>query len=505
MKTWTKAILCIALSFMCVFTCIGYASVADTLKIKGTAKADIPYGLFITSVVTLDDKTSNVDAGGNTVGFVPHSTTLQSTVNRETYNESSSVTYEVTVLNNTDLLYTYRDFYYQTNLQGYEANNSISDKSGRDKILIECSLAKETDPEVKKVQPNGGTRTFTVTYTFGRSMDTNKDLNTMINFRFGINVDGEREALEVVEDKFLNILNTNSTYNQLIDALDNKFDGHQEWTSNYIGNVKGSSSADSVAVNTLFAGQLQISVGNQNMDATVLIKHENLDSNTLTGDDYTLTYNQYGEITHAGCEMTLYLTIDPLNQAGAYVPVYVVVFTCDRDENGNQTSDWYRIGSTYAGTANVVTYDGGNGTGSFVTDNWRADGEQYQLIAGYSFNIKGESYQLPAYTHNVARNATIKDIVTSKDAGAVNTFQTLLNDARRIADNQDYAGVGIDLINESLDEIKTKFSDYYTMDQNGNYIVNPDLTIAQISPAIVDVYRVVNDALIKIDELAKQQ
>ena len=91
--------------------------------------------------------------------------------------------------------------------------------------------------------------------------NANTDWKTLINYQFGINVDGEREALEVIESKFLNILNTNSTYEQLIDALDNKFDGRQEWTSNYIGNVTGSSSEDSVAVNTLFAGQLQITVG----------------------------------------------------------------------------------------------------------------------------------------------------------------------------------------------------------------------------------------------------
>ena len=291
----------------------------------------------------------------------------------------------------------------------------------------------------------------------------------------------------------------------MLDPLDNKFDGNQEWTSNYIGNVTGSSSADSIAVNTLFSGQLQITVGKENMDATVLIKHENLDGNTLTGDEYTLRYNQYGDITHEGCEMTLYLSIDPLNRAGAYVPVYAVVFTCDRDANGNQISDWYRIGSTYAGTANVVTYDGGNGTGSFVTDNWRADAATYQLIEGYSFNINGERYNLDAYSHNIARNVSIKDVVTAKDAAAIRIFQTLLNDASRLVNNSNYAGVGIDLIEEELEKILVKFSDSYTVDENGNYVMDSNLTIVQISPAILDLYGVVNDALIRIDALAQQQ
>lgn len=497
MKSWTKALVAISLSLMCFFSCFGYAALSSNLGIQGTTKVEVPYGLFITSVST--GSATNVDK--NIVGALPYSTTVDSTISRS--RSTGTVTYNITVLNNTRLTYSYRGIYYQTNLTNYNGNKSVATAPNRSKIGVVCSLAN-LSAEQKKVGP-GETLSFTVTYTIGSSMSASTDWRTLINFQFGINVDGEREALEVIESKFLNILNTQTTYLQLLDALDNKFDGSQEWTSNYIGNVKGSSSADSVAVNTLFSGQLQITVGKEQLDATVMIKHENLDGSTLTGDKYTLRYNQYGEITHAGCEMTLYLTIDPLNKAGAYVPVYAVVFTCDTDENGNQTSEWYRIGSTYAGTANVVTYDGGNGTGSFVTDNWIADAATYQLIEGYSFNINGERYNLDAYSHNIAGSVSIKDIVTAKDATAIRIFQNLLNDARRLADNQNYAGVGIDLIEEELEETLDKFSDSYTVDENGNYVVDPNLTIAQISPAILNLYDVVNDALIKIDELAKQQ
>ena len=494
MKIWAKIGVVISLSFMCLFTSLGYAVLSDTLGIRGEAKTDIPSGLFITSVTT--DSTSNID--NNSVSFLPYSTTIDSTISRS--RNTGTVTYNVTVLNNTTLTYSYRGIYYQTNLSGYNGNNYVSTTNNRSRIGVVCSLANASAEE-KKVAP-GESLSFTVTYTVGSGMNANTDWKTLINFQFGINVDGEREALAVVESKFLNILNTSSTYDQLIDALDNKFDGRQEWTSNYIGNVTGSSSADSVAVNTLFAGQLQITVGDENMDATVLIKHENLDGNQLTGDDYTATNTSNGGVFRGyGCEMTLYLTVDPLDRAGAYVPVYVVVFTCDRDENGNQTSDWYRIGSTYAGTANVVTYDGGNGTGSFVTDNWRADAESYQLIEGYSFNINGEIYSLDEYSHNISQGVSIKDIVTAKDVAAVNTLQTLLNDGKRIVENTGYAGVGIDIIEEELDEVLTRFSNYYTVDENGNYVVDQDLTVAQLSPAILDLYSVINDALIKIDAL----
>ncbi len=496
MKTLVRALLGIVLSFMCVFTCIGYAEISEVLIISGRAKADIPSGLFITAVST--DSTSRVDK--NTVSHLPYTTTIDSTISRQSRNYVGTVTYNVTVLNNTKLTYSYRGIYFQKNLNGYNGNQYVSTQNGNNNIGVRCSLA-DLSAEEKKVGP-GETLEFTVTYTVGTSRNQNTDWRTLINFQFGINVDGEREALAVVEEKFLNILNTATTYGQLIDALDNKFDGRQEWTSNYIGNVTGSSSEDSMAVNTLFAGQLQITVGDEQMDATVLIKHENLDGNIYTGDDYTAVNSSNGGVFRGyGCEMSLYLTIDPLTTAGAYVPVYAVVFTCDRDANGNQISDWYRIGTTYAGKANVVTYDGGNGTGSFVTDNWKADAATYDLIDGYDFEIGGEVFKLDGYSFSVAQDVSIKNIVSVTDPVAVNTVQNLLNDAKRLIDFKEYAGVGIELINETY----IRLSSYYTVDENGNHIMNSGLTVAQLSPAIFDLYRVVNDALIRIDALTQQQ
>lgn len=470
------------------------------LKFKFVEKtsSNIPEGLFITKVEAVGSEAKNVDSYEGS--FIEYTTTLNSIINKAR-SGTGTVVYKVTVLNNTpNLTYAYRDFYYQTSLDGYNGNGYLSTSNNRSKIGVAVSLATATAAE-KIVRP-GETKEFTVTYTVGSSMNANTDWSTQINIRFGINVDGEREALDVIEKKFLDILNTTTTYERLIDAIDNKYDGSQEWTSNYIGNVVGSSSEDSVAVNTLFAGQLQITVGADQKDATVLIKHENLDGNRLTGDDY-VAVNKDGKgspFYGYGCEMTLYLTIDPLNKAGAYVPVYAVVFTCDRDADGNKISDWYRIGSTYAGTANVVTYDGGNGTGSFVTDNWVSDAETYKLIDGYSYTIKGERFNLKSYSHSVSKGNSIKNIVTANDANAVNTLKTLANDAKRIMDNPAYAGVGIDIIAEAYE----KYSYLYTLNANGTHSVRADLTIAQMSPAIEELYRVVNDALVIMDGLQRQ-
>ena len=495
MKPWVKACICIGLCLMLCFVGVGYAELTDTLNIRGSAKIDVPEGLFIIDVSTTG--TTNVDR--NEVEFLEYSTTLDSQISR-TNNGTGTVTYRITALNNTKLTYSYRGLYYQSGLSDYNGNRYISTSNGRSNIGVVCSLAN-LPAESKKVGP-GQTIEFTVTYTVGNRLSANTNWDTLVNFQFGINVDGEQEAVAVVEEKFLNVLNATTTYEQLIDALDNKFDGRQEWTSNYIGNVTGSSSEDSVAVNSLFAGQLQITVGSQQRDATVMVKHENLDGNTKTGDDYVATNQSNGGVFRGyGCEMTLYLTVDPLTAAGQYVPVYAVVFTCDRDENGNITSEWYRLGTTYAGEANVVTYDGGTGTGSFVTDNWRAKQATYELVEGYSYNINGVSYQLNSYSYTVAANVNIESIVTAVDQNAINAFKTLLDDAQKIINNLDYAGSGIVLVEEAY----AKLAAFYTVDANGNHVIDANITRAKLIPAITELHHAVSEALIRMDAAAKEQ
>ena len=497
-----KIVVCTVLSFMFCIMSIGYAALSDSINIAGTAKVEIPYGLFITEVSVSNYSNADKREGEH----LEYTTTLETTVSRSgsrywwDQQKSGYVTYHVKVLNNTKLTYSYRGLYYQTSLSGYNGNANVATSNSDNKIGVVCSLANKSAEE-KKVYP-GGILEFDVTYTVGSGLNADTNLKTLINFQFGINVETADQAIDIATDKFLDILNTSSTYNELIDALDNKFDG-RDWTSNYIGNVTGSSSDDSMAVNTLFAGQLQITVDNVKQDATVMIKHENLDGNVLTGDDYTAVY---GDQIYSGygCEMTMYLTIDPLakEDMGEYVPVYAIVFTCDRDKEGNIISDWYRVGDTYAGEANVVDYDGGtdgNG-GSFVTDNWRAEQKTYQVVSGYSYNINGTQYSLPSYSYNVGYQANIESIVMATDNNAVNTLQALLDHAQSIIDSQEYAGTGITLVEKAYAEA----SPCYTVDANGNPVVKSELTRAQLLPTISALYYAVDEALVKMESLSKQ-
>ncbi|MBQ7398817.1 MAG: hypothetical protein IJW09_08350 [Clostridia bacterium] len=472
-------VLCVALSFMCAFMSFGYAALTDTFNIMGHAEIEIPYGLFITGINPLSD--SNLDVMD--VSHVQYSTTVECSLSKVySYNGTNgSVTYEITVFNNTTREYAFRGLYYQ---DGTYNNNMIENYNGSNSIGVITHF-----PNGKKVAP-GESLTFHVTYNLGTGLYPYNTYKTLINYQFGINVDSEADAVDVVHDKFLDILNTTSTYETLVDVLDNKYDGSQEWTSNYVGNVGDATSDDALAVNTLFAGQLQLVIDGQTKPATVLIKHENLDNNRSTGDDYVAVNknNQGSPFYGYGCEMTLYLTTDDLNEPNGWAPVYVSVFTCDRDENGNIVGDWYLIGETYKGRANIVGYNGqAGGTGSFVTDNWVADAATYQVTDHYSYYV--------------ADGTTIKTLTQTVDASMTAEFQSLLNRAKSMIDDTTYAGTGITVVEEAYE----RAAPYFTVDANGNPVADPTITRAQLCPIVKFLETKLNEAQDKIDEIVGQQ
>lgn len=469
-----------ALSLMVSFLSIGYATVTDNLRISGRAEIQIPSGLFITDIKHISS--SGLDLSD--ASFTEYSTTVTCTLSKRSSNQAGSITYEITVLNNTKYEYAYRDLYFQSSLKDFN-NDLVQKKNADNKIGVVTSF-----PEGTTVAP-GKYMKFRVTYTLGSSwsLSSGKTYKTLINYQFGINVESELEAVNAVHAKFLDILNTPSTYETLVDVLDNKFDGRQEWTSNYVGNVGSATSDDAMAVNTLFAGQLQLIINGQTRPATVLIKHENLDNNQKTGDDYVARNDSNGGVFRGyGCEMTLYLTTDPLNRANGRAPVYVSVFTCDRDDNGNISGKWYLIGETYLGNANIVGYNGeSGGTGSFVTDNWVSDAGTYRVTDNYSYSV--------------AAGETIKNLVQTVDQRMINEFQSLLYEAKAMIEDITYAGTGIRVVEEAYE----RASRYYNLDENGNPVAIANLTRAQLCPIVRQLETNLQVAKDKIEEITGRQ
>ena len=381
------------------------------------------------------------------------------------------------MFNNTEYEYAYRDLYYQSTVydNSYITQNTSSNPSKQINVVTKF-------PNGTVVAP-GDSLEFTVTYTLGSDRNTFKakdTFDTLVNYRFGINVETEAAARDAIAEKFLNILNTTSTYQELVDVIDNKFDGYQEWTSNYIGNVGNATSDDAVAVNTLFAGQLQMIINGVVKPASVLIKHENLDNNPKTGDDYVaINSSNGGRFEGYGCEMTLYLTTDPLTTSNGIAEVYVCVFTCNRDDAGNIVGDWYRIGDSYRGKANIVGYNGeAGGTGSFVTDNWISSADTYTVSSGY--------------TYSVADDVTLKTLTQIYDAQAIAAFQKLLTDSKAMIDDVNYAGIGITDVEDAYDDA----SAYFTIDARGNPVAKTDTLRVWLCP----VMKKLDEALRKAEE-----
>ena len=478
-----KYVICIVLSLSFCFITLGYSAITGKLVVRGTAKLEIPEGLFIKSI-TIKDSPSKLDVYD--AEYAHYSTTVTTALSKTSNSSAGSITYVITVLNNTRYDYAYRGLYYQSDLDGYD-NNYVSTSNANNKIGVVVSF-----PDGRVVEANGGILSFEVKYTIGSnrtSFPANSTFKTMLNYQFGINVETEEEAIEAVHSKFQDILNTSSTYQTLIENLDNKFDGYQEWTSNYIGNVGDATTDDAMVVNTLFAGQLQIIINGVSTPARVIIKHENLDNNTMTGDDYTAINESNGGVFRGyGCEMTMYFTIDSLTTSNGSAPVYVTVYTCDRDENGNIASQWYQIGDTYLGNAPIVSYNGtAGGTGSFVTDNWLSVGKTYSPTE--------------QYTYAVDPNTTLKTLVQIIVDEAITELQRLLNEAKEMIDDLTYAGTGID----QLERVYEYASRYYTLDENGNPIANSGTTRAQLCPVISDLDYAVTEAKKVIDEILGRQ
>ena len=479
-------ILCATLSFMVLFMAIGFAALSDTLDIFGIVEINVPKGLYITNVEI--ESISHLDVYKQ--DHVDYSTTIDTTLSKSHYSTTGSVTYKVTVLNNTDKEYAYRGVYYQADLANYQNSTILELKNDSDIIDQTKINVRATFPEGRVVQPIQ-TLTFYVTYTVGSDESqivASKNYKNLLNFQFGINVESEEAAREAIHEKFLNILNTSLTYEELIDKIDDKFDGSNEWTSNYIGNVSDAVDADSMTVETLFAGQLNMIINGETKPATVLIKRENLDNNQSTGDTYSVKYNnQRNPTTYKGCEMTLYLTTDPLSTPNGQAPVYVTVFTCDNDSSGNRVGDWYKIGDSYAGKAPIVGYTGEYGkTGSFVTDNWKADAATYQVTQNYSYTV--------------SQDTTIKTLTQHVDAASRNEFQSLLNRAKAMIDDLTYAGTGIRIVEDAYEAAGA----LYTVDKKGKPTAKNNITRARLIPYMADLDYALVKAQEAIDALNKK-
>ena len=344
-----KILIPVLLIVAFVFTAIGYASMSRDLSILGTGQAEPPpfYGVYICEVNVYS--TSGV--GINSCEYI-HPTNLKTDVTSS--GQNSTVTYEITVHNNTDVTY----WYLGTNLDSAYGNNSNIGKTGGVFITTrDLSTSNSAAFDTSDWVPPQSKRTFYATYRFGSNA---AGRNThLVNFDFGLHMDA-------VQDEFLKILNdkvTENGYYYLSGEFDQKYAASG---STEIGNIGD----DEAIFDRLFGENVVIDVNGVPTPVTIIVSRRDVDGKTATGDGYAGS-------GPSGCEYTVYITTDPLD--GGEPTVYAVSYTC-RD------GVWYQIGELYEGTCPTESYDG-KGNMGFDVQKWEATAKEYRVTDDIYYKV----------------------------------------------------------------------------------------------------------------------
>lgn len=329
MKKGLTAIMCIVFSLMLSFMGIGYAQLSQSFDIDTMLSLDAKKGLYIQAVTVSDGTNATIESYTDTL--------LTSTVTLGN-SSSSTASYQITIFNNTNTVYAFDKVLYTFGEDTYDNENISFSLSG---LSYNQQLA------------GGAKITFTLRFSYASSNTSNPTLHSILNFKF-------IEYIPGVADHFKLILNTPSMLKKLTDQM---ADTGGWWggrpNDTYIGNVVGATSADSKVINELFTvdGQNMLKLPNINSNITAMVKREDLDNNTATGDEN-------------GNEMTLYMTADTIGNAD--VTVYAIVLT-----KYNDTDGWVQLGEMYQGMAETNNYSGWGSANSFNTDTWRASFSYY--------------------------------------------------------------------------------------------------------------------------------
>ena len=353
MTVLKKSLLWVLLLFSFICMVIGYAELTDNLSIIGVVNAQgKPFeGVYIRSVELVG--TSNATSTENEF-VLP--TNHKSTADAS--RSSGSVTYKITVHNNTDVTYWYigtniDTAYGQNQLIG--ANNGISIRTA-DRQGDSYSSFNDEDwvpPQTERV--------FYVTYTYGSNAQN--ACATMVNFHFDI-------KLDAVHDEFLAVLNSTNnadSYEYLADVFD------KETATN--GSKEITTESHPEVFEKLF-GDLMVNIDGTEKKASVVIRRENMDNDKTTGDNGS-----------EGCEYTVYITVEPLTP-GTKPTVYAISYSCGAEGMGD---DWYQVGELYEGTAPILS------DGTIDYKNWVATHKKYVIADGIEYLVgapNGDQYDI---------------------------------------------------------------------------------------------------------------
>lgn len=372
MKSWIKIALSVVLSFMCLFTCIGYASTNSELAIVGEAQAVPPPIIFITGIRDVQTSNATVQTTPYDLGRPSKKVSAKVTFG----GRNAYVSFIVTLKNNTEI-----DQYFDV-LKEYTAIEGVSESFSSANVTASVTLPDSGKTAQGALLRAGESMDFKVTLTLN-VRETNVVRNMLYEFDFVLD---SKDLTQIVSkgitDKFAEILNgeleqpvsymfEGTKYTVNPEEAYSKIREKMETSSpsgNYIGNLAGADEDDKALLTALFEGALTFKIGDEEVPITIMIKEKQL----YNGGDK---------------ELVLFITGDDLSESRAYVPVYTAVFTKASD------GVWEQIGQIHAGTARVIAYDGlesllGIGTGSFNTETWTSEEAYYNGAAPKGSDIE---------------------------------------------------------------------------------------------------------------------
>ena len=350
-------IFTVAICIMTLCITVGYAALSDNLGISGNlgAEAQPPKGVYIKAVEVYSTSSADSLACGYSLP-TNHTATVDS---RTT---GGSVTYKITVHNNTDVTYWYIEPQCSTD---YGQNMLIVQDGGISiRTMDHPSDTTESFNSEDWIPPQTE-RDFYVRYTYGASAQS--VCKTMVNFKFDIKMDA-------VHDEFLAVLNnsySSNSYDQLVGAFESEYAKD--------GSTSISTESHPELFESLF-GDLTVNIDGVERQASVVIRRDNLDRDATSGDDYSGSGPK-------GCEYTLYITVESLTP-GTSPTVYAISYSCGANAMG---TDWYQVGELYEGTAQI------NSDGSINYDTWTATHKTYEIADGITYVVgapNGDQYDI---------------------------------------------------------------------------------------------------------------
>ena len=347
---------------------IGYAALSDNLFIYGDA--DVQGKPF--EGVYISDASIYSANGVQNVSFEYYKPTNFSATERPSGN-GRSITYKITVHNNTEVTYWYIK---QDYLSDFESNGLIGAANGITVITKDHPNDTSSTFNSEDWIPPNTYRDFYVTYTFGSNAQAYP--STFINFLFGVRMDA-------VHDKFLAALNDNAkggAYDKISEFFDEKYAETGETVIANIGDEKA-------LFDELFGNNLTVTIDGVELPVTVMVRRENVDGRT-TGDSYSGTSG-----APTGCEYTVYITVDALNSPTGKAMVYAVSYSTGGVAGSSDT--WHQLGQLYEGKADIIDYDPSTDgmQGAFNVYSWEATPNRYEAADGISYLVgqeQGDQY-----------------------------------------------------------------------------------------------------------------